>query len=827
MMKRISEHYLFVSSLFYFRIPETDWLDRLQKVKAAGYNAIDVYIPWNFHEPTRGDYRFTNGADVGKFLDMAGDIGLMVIARPGPYICSEWDGGALPYWLNTDTSLKFRQNDERWLAEVARWYDVVLPIILPRQATNGGSVIAVQVENELDFYPCADPKGYIESLYHMARARGVTVPITACIGQGDIQGATGESDLVIPMVNIYPSSPDDPALDVKLDEYVAYAKAHGFVPMTMETNRDILTLSRLVGTGFIGISPYLMTSGVHMGPWSAINNWGAFPSYLTTDYDFGGMISADGTLRASFYEQRVLTSTVFALEEIFLKGTSESIEPLSLADRENKLTYRRLTSDMGNVTFAFNLTDEQVTEAVSVEGLNAQLIVPPKHYTTAFSDVRWTAPTDSTYHFSATSNLFYRHASGHQLVMLVAGHAGTGLLRVDADVPLSTSAGDGKVQCDESGVTVQFQHGCGATQLQFNDGTEITLITLSMHEAGHAWLVPETGWLIGPRYLRDADKLAKDTNEMVLDVGDESVRFIALSGAIREIPADHVLPSPGLPQVDWRGKSATVLQANMDKRTTSVNPPSMEQAGIGFKRAIYTATVEGQFDGLQCSGAADMIWVYANGVFEGSFAPGGRGFDCIFARAYQGTTKLELIVESWGHTNFHDENAPSLLTGAQKGITGTVTQLPAGEPIFNWGVAPVEFALSAQGAAEHNVQYPIACQAGGHFRLSGTLPIGAVKQGLYLVVSGENGRADVRLNGEDIGRIWFGPHLEPRMVGGRADRLWLRDDLLAVDETAEIEIDFFATADGYLGQPSVEQEDQWTKGNVTVQVAQLQTSRIS
>jgi beta-galactosidase len=38
------------SSLHYFRIHQDLWLDRLQRVRAAGINAIQVIVPWNWHE---------------------------------------------------------------------------------------------------------------------------------------------------------------------------------------------------------------------------------------------------------------------------------------------------------------------------------------------------------------------------------------------------------------------------------------------------------------------------------------------------------------------------------------------------------------------------------------------------------------------------------------------------------------------------------------------------------------------------------------------------------------------------------------------------------
>ncbi len=81
----------------------------------AGYTLVDVYVPWNFHETAPGGWDFTGRRDVGEFLDLARDAGLGVIARPGPYICSEWDGGALPAWLTLEDGLALRQAEPRYL----------------------------------------------------------------------------------------------------------------------------------------------------------------------------------------------------------------------------------------------------------------------------------------------------------------------------------------------------------------------------------------------------------------------------------------------------------------------------------------------------------------------------------------------------------------------------------------------------------------------------------------------------------------------------------------------------------------------------------------
>lgn len=48
-------------------------------------------MPWNFHEPVQGVYNFEGDRDLEYFLHLANETGLLVILRPGPYICAEWE----------------------------------------------------------------------------------------------------------------------------------------------------------------------------------------------------------------------------------------------------------------------------------------------------------------------------------------------------------------------------------------------------------------------------------------------------------------------------------------------------------------------------------------------------------------------------------------------------------------------------------------------------------------------------------------------------------------------------------------------------------------
>jgi beta-galactosidase GanA len=78
----------------YFRLPSPDlWRDVLEKYRAAGFNAVSIYFDWAYHSPAPGVYDFTGVRDVDALLRTAEQVGLYVIARPGPYINAEASGG--------------------------------------------------------------------------------------------------------------------------------------------------------------------------------------------------------------------------------------------------------------------------------------------------------------------------------------------------------------------------------------------------------------------------------------------------------------------------------------------------------------------------------------------------------------------------------------------------------------------------------------------------------------------------------------------------------------------------------------------------------------
>ncbi|MEM3649509.1 MAG: beta-galactosidase, partial [Candidatus Jordarchaeaceae archaeon] len=100
--ERDSESLLLSGEIHYFRVPKRDWRQRLAKLKDAGLDAVSTYIPWNWHEVSPGVFDFKGDTveerDLETFLEYVQEEDLFVLAKPGPYICAEWENGGIPGW---------------------------------------------------------------------------------------------------------------------------------------------------------------------------------------------------------------------------------------------------------------------------------------------------------------------------------------------------------------------------------------------------------------------------------------------------------------------------------------------------------------------------------------------------------------------------------------------------------------------------------------------------------------------------------------------------------------------------------------------------------
>src|SRR5581483_4885548 len=169
--------YIWSGEFHPFRLPSPSlWRDVLEKMKAEGYNAVSMYFDWGYHSPKQGVYDFTGVRDMDKVLGIAQQVGLYVIARPGPYINGELDAGGFPGWLLTQAG-RARTDAPDYLAAVDEWLTHIDAIIARHQYTDGtGPVILYQIENELGSAGSSQIN-YMNHLAAKVRSDGITVPI--------------------------------------------------------------------------------------------------------------------------------------------------------------------------------------------------------------------------------------------------------------------------------------------------------------------------------------------------------------------------------------------------------------------------------------------------------------------------------------------------------------------------------------------------------------------------------------------------------------------------------------------------------------------------
>lgn len=161
-------------AIHYFRIDPDDWYHSLFNLKALGFNTVETYVPWNAHEPYKGQFDFSGRLDIERFIQTAQSLGLYMIVRPSPFICAEWEFGGLPAWL-LEEDMRIRSSDLAFIKAVSQYYDRLLGILTRYQVDQGGPILMMQVENEYGSY--GEDKTYLRAVRDLMKEKGVTCPL--------------------------------------------------------------------------------------------------------------------------------------------------------------------------------------------------------------------------------------------------------------------------------------------------------------------------------------------------------------------------------------------------------------------------------------------------------------------------------------------------------------------------------------------------------------------------------------------------------------------------------------------------------------------------
>lgn len=158
------------------------YVDILQKIKALGFNTVSFYVHWGIVEYAKDDISFDGWRSLQPLFDAATEVGMYLIARPGPYINSETTGGGTPGW-GTRVPGAWRTYNATYLSAMENYVRTVSRILASAQITRGGPLILVQPENEYSYcfntpncsVPWPQPQ-YMDVLQTMMREEGLIVP---------------------------------------------------------------------------------------------------------------------------------------------------------------------------------------------------------------------------------------------------------------------------------------------------------------------------------------------------------------------------------------------------------------------------------------------------------------------------------------------------------------------------------------------------------------------------------------------------------------------------------------------------------------------------
>lgn len=720
--------WLWSAEFHYFRLPAPElWRDLLEKLKAAGFNAVSLYFSWAYHSPAAGMYDFSGVRDVDRLLDMAREVGLYVLARPGPYINAELDSGGFPGWLSTQRG-QARTHAGDYRAAWEEWFDHINPIIARHQLVDGGgSVVLFQVENEYDRGDAI----YMQELTSAARADGIRVPIFHNDKGRNLIWSTGPGAPDLYATDTYPAGFDChrttfPALTdyrflragVGQRPFIwgefqggafdpwggpGYERCRALTGTTFER----LFYANNIENQFTVQNLYMVYGGTSWG-------WQADPNVVYTSYDYG----------AAFNEQRELTEKVPVLQqhgylvasvrdlaETDDLGVQQGANPaVRVWVKENPRTRARFyfvrhadgASSSNDVTpLTIDVPDGRYSTSVRVNGRDSKILA---------------AGYDLLHQrlvYSTSEILTHADAGDRDVAVLHGrqGEAGETVLRYASEPRLRVIAGEVRSRWDAArgDLRLDYVHsGLGRVRLSGGGRPPLELVLADGEAAASFWRVDsDAGPLLarGPYLVRSAERrgdalwLRGDTGRpSPLEVfAPPEVRSLYWNG--RRVHNGRV-PGPApvsLPVLrDWRyRRDVAEIEplfddsdwARADRRSTNnpTRPTTLpvlyaDDYGYHYGDVWYRGRFDGEAAGITLGAATGRAGVWSawlNGAHLGTVNTGTANGDQSSSRKFafpagaaraDGTNVIAVLVRNMGHNENGGSNdhhkAPRGLLGA-------------------------------------------------------------------------------------------------------------------------------------------------------------------
>ncbi|MES2775081.1 MAG: beta-galactosidase [Bacteroidota bacterium] len=367
------ETFVYSAAFHYFRCPKELWRDRFQKIKAAGFNTVETYVPWNWHErnmpKSTSDYSQIDFSDLKDWLQMAQtEFGLYTIVRPGPFICAEWAGGGYPRWLakfrpNSVKDFWLRSNDPEHVKWSLHWFNAVNNFIVNEQITRKPKgekgIILVQIENEYDSHEAKDKTAFLQSLYRSVKTAGINVPVFTCLtsqtrGSKDsllsevfdcdnyYVGLNDAISCAKRMSSLKRRQPNAPGFVTEL-QGGWFSTVAGRLSEENESNDKhfyAIGMMSMLG-GATGLNYYMFFGGTHFDGWGARGQ--------STTYDYNAAIRENGSLSKKYSAAKNIGAFIKQYEQqlihakggvcAFDKAPAELVGGIRIADDGTRFVF--------------------------------------------------------------------------------------------------------------------------------------------------------------------------------------------------------------------------------------------------------------------------------------------------------------------------------------------------------------------------------------------------------------------------------------------------------------------------------------------------------
>ncbi|MEH7334389.1 beta-galactosidase [Neobacillus drentensis] len=459
--------FILSAAIHYFRLPKAEWSEVLDKAKAGGCNTIETYIPWNFHEMNEGEWDFSGDKDLVHFFQLCAAKGLYVIARPGPYICAEWDFGGFPWWLSTKKGIQYRSSNSIFLQYVDKYFDKVIPIIEEFQLTKKGTVIMVQIENEFQAYGKPD-KTYMEYLRDGMLARGIDVPLVTCYGAVDgaveFRNFWSDAKQAAEILDERFANQPKGVMEFWIGwfEHWGGSKANQKTPEQLETE-----CYQLLINGFSAINYYMYFGGTNFDHWGGRTV--GEQTFSTTSYDYD--VAIDEYLQPTRkYEVLKRFHSFTKWLEPVLTNADQRETDLKLP---SYLKSQRVVSPYGEVIFIENHRQERVQSQALLDDetvpftIEANAVLPIVRHVEVGNSFSIVTLTGQTTGFNTDKAVIYHEEGQRSFLKLQLNR------KAEVQCPMPN-----RFEISEDGmVSFHLFHGSQpqTVQLSFEDGTSYSI----------------------------------------------------------------------------------------------------------------------------------------------------------------------------------------------------------------------------------------------------------------------------------------------------------------------------------------------------------------